>query len=98
MSKYPVRYGRKDKDVYYIDVFDDEIRQIFDDFSKYGYSFVNNNRLSRIFGMKFSAFRMSGIFSVGRDEMHSTSIFALNQNYSIKKDERKGNRYILFKF
>jgi len=98
MSRYVIRYGRKDKDVYYIDVFDEEIRDIFDDLVKYGYSFVKDSKIPRIFGAKLKPFRASGIFNIGWDKLGYISILALNHNYSIKKDEKNGNRFILFKF
>jgi len=98
MTKYPVRYGKKAEDVYYIDIFDDEIREIFDDLTKYGYSFIKDSKISRVIGMKFRPFKLSGIFNIGWNKYQYNTILALNQNYSIKKDEKNGNRYILFRF
>jgi len=89
---------RRGKDTYYIDVFDEGLYRIFEDLARYGYSIVQNTDKLRVFGVELRVFRLSGILRMGWDKLFYTTIVALDPSYTLRKDGKKPERFILKRY
>ena len=95
MRKYLIKFNKLKDGSYYIDVLNNDLQKIFDDLSKFGYSFIRNGNLSRAFGFYFKDLRKIGVIKMAWDKYSYTTIIALPYNYYLKKDKNRENRFIL---
>ena len=98
MKKYIIKFKKLRDGSYHIYTLNEDLKRIFEDLAKFGYSFISNSDLARAFGIYFKDLRRMGVVKMAWDKHSYMTIIALPYNYNLKKDKNRENRFILSSF